>query len=262
MVNRGTAANSQIVLLGASNLTRGISTVVETAGMMCGTPLQMYAALGHGRSYGQPSSVLGRRLPGILDCGIWKALRDSAAGPVQALVTDIGNDLLYGASPAMISDWVDQCLVRLLDHNAGIVMTLLPLEGLRSLSTTRYVILRSLLFPRCRLDLDTMAGLARQLDDRLQRLGRLRGVRLVRPDTHWYGLDPIHVRIRHWRDAWQTILQPWNPSLRAPRYVAGSLRRWFYLRTRVPQQCEVWGWQLGQEQPSGALPDGSTVAFF
>ena len=71
----------RVVLLGASNLTRGISTVVATAQRVWGQPLEVLAALGHGRSYGIESRVLGRRLPGILNSGLWEALDRSPASP-------------------------------------------------------------------------------------------------------------------------------------------------------------------------------------
>ena len=43
----------RVILLGASNLTRGISTVVEIAKTKWGSPLDIMSALGHGRSYGK-----------------------------------------------------------------------------------------------------------------------------------------------------------------------------------------------------------------
>ncbi|MCZ6542107.1 MAG: hypothetical protein O6768_00410, partial [Planctomycetota bacterium] len=88
----------RVVLLGASNLTRGISRAVGIAQAILGTPLEVLIAMGHGRSYGQRSRVLGRSLPGIVDCGLWDALLHGSGRPTYALLTDIGNDVMYGAS--------------------------------------------------------------------------------------------------------------------------------------------------------------------
>src|SRR3990172_7889601 len=104
------AAVRRVILLGASNLTRAISTVVETAWLGIGGPLEILAALGHGRSYGMNSSVLGRVLPGIVPCGLWPALALLPQAPTFALVTDIGNDLGYGVSAGQIMHWVETCL--------------------------------------------------------------------------------------------------------------------------------------------------------
>ena len=55
----------RVILLGASNLTRAISTVIGIAQATLDGPLDIVAALGHGRSYGMWSRVLFRELPGI-----------------------------------------------------------------------------------------------------------------------------------------------------------------------------------------------------
>ena len=60
-----------------------------------GVPLDILAALGHGRSYGSLSNVSGRVLPGITTCGLWERWENSPALPTRALLTDIGNDLFY-----------------------------------------------------------------------------------------------------------------------------------------------------------------------
>src|SRR5262249_46912085 len=84
----------RVVLLGASNLTLGIGTVLGSAANVWGSPLEVLAALGHGRSYGRATSVMGRQLPGIRECGLWPALGVDGQLPTAALVTDIGNDVL------------------------------------------------------------------------------------------------------------------------------------------------------------------------
>ncbi|MGB6045737.1 MAG: hypothetical protein WBF93_21460 [Pirellulales bacterium] len=253
---------TSIILLGASNLTRAISTIVETTHQLCGSPLDIYAALGHGRSYGMTSSVLVRRLPGILQCGLWDALPQASPAPINALITDIGNDLIYGADPELIAEWIEQCLARLASHEADIVLTQLPLQNIEALSPARYVVLRTVLFPFCRHDLTTMLRLAHQLDQHVQQLAQEYQTHLVAPQPEWYGIDPIHIKIRHWSTAWPTILAPWSKAATLPPPAAGSLRRWFYLRTRAPLQRQILGWPQRHEQPCGVLPNGSAIHFF
>ena len=61
----------RVVAVGASNLTRGFHAVVATARGMWGPDIEVVAALGHGRIYGGPSVYFGRRIPGILESGLW-----------------------------------------------------------------------------------------------------------------------------------------------------------------------------------------------
>src|SRR4051812_44679884 len=111
---RALAPRATVVLLGASNLTRGISSAIYYAHRLLGGPLEFYVAFGHGRSYGMRSRVLVRELPGIRDSAIWRALegRDPRA-PVYGLVSDIGNDVLYQAPVTEIVAWLRDALQRL-----------------------------------------------------------------------------------------------------------------------------------------------------
>ncbi len=151
------AAQRRAVLLGASNLTKGIGTVLETASRLWGRPLSVFGALGHGRSYGRTSSLFGRALPGILECGLWEELARWPAMPTAALVTDIGNDLLYEEPVEEIVRWVGACLDRLAAINARTVVTLLPVENLAGLSRARFTFMRTIFFPHSRITLDEVA---------------------------------------------------------------------------------------------------------
>jgi hypothetical protein len=266
------AAPRRVVLLGASNLTRGISTVVETARRVCGSPLEILTALGHGRSYGMTSSVLGRRLPGILQCGLWDALAALPPAPTAALVTDVGNDIVYGASVETILSWIDECVSRLEanmrsaglagDRQLPIVLTLVPRESLAAISKWRFTLVRSLAFPGCRLSRNAAISRAESLDEGLQAIAARRGLHTMRPRIEWYGFDPIHIRRRHWSPAWSEILSPWNAPTSDRIPLRASPARWLYLRSRAPLRRTVFGIEQRAAQPSGRLRDGTTIAIY
>src|SRR5206468_1529905 len=134
-----------------SNLSRGLSTVIETACGIWGQPLDVLAAVGHGRSYGVRSAMLGRELPGITECGLWQALRQRQAAPTTALITDIGNDLLLDVPVSETVAWVEACIERLQTVDARVVLTPLPLVSVATLSRAKFLLLRSVLYPACRL---------------------------------------------------------------------------------------------------------------
>jgi hypothetical protein len=161
--SQGPAARARVVLVGASNLTRYLPTVLAHARAAFGGPLEVLTANGLGRSYGTPSSVLGRVLPGIVPCGLWNAL-DAAAEraplPTAALVTDIGNDLVYGRTPDEVAGWVETVLARLAAHAARTVVTALPIASIETLGPRRFALVRAVLFPSHRIDLDTVRARA------------------------------------------------------------------------------------------------------
>ncbi len=251
----------RVVLLGASNLTRGISTVVGMAGEVVGAPGEFLIAMGHGRSYGQRSTVLGRSLPGITECGLWSALR-RGSGPTFALITDIGNDVIYGVPVETIVHWVTECVDRLCENSSATVVTLPPMASLETLTPWRFGVARSLLFPGRRMSLADALSRSRDMCGGLQSLGRREGVTLVEPDGRWYGLDPIHPRRRFLVRAWQQAIGPWGPGGAAPPTPAPSVIRWLRLRTLTPQKWWLAGRRMGRAQPCGRLPDGTGLWLF
>ena len=181
----------RLVALGASNLTRGLQAVVGAARRAWGPQTEILAALGHGRSYGVPSRFH-PPLPGILQCGLWRALEEAgAAAATRAVVTDVGNDILYGFPPAQILDWVEETVVRLQRSAAQVTLAGLPVDGIGALSAPRFLFFRSLLVPSCRLSLAQVASRAERVQEGLLTLAAARGLRFVPLRATWYGVDPI-----------------------------------------------------------------------
>ena len=123
----------RVIFLGASNLAFGFRTIVEEARSIYRDPLDIVFALGHGRSYGCTSRVLGRQLPAILACRIWKEIAQRPTLPTTAFITDVGNDILYLRSPDSIMEWLETIVQRLQQLDATIHISSLPLTSIRKL---------------------------------------------------------------------------------------------------------------------------------
>lgn len=254
----------RVVLLGASNLTRGLDTVLGIACQRWGGPLDVLAACGLGRSYGLRMPFLWRELPGIAECGLWEALARRPPAPTAALLTDIGNDLLYEVPVPQISAWVETCLDRFLRAGARAVLTPLPLRSVAGISRARFLLLRGLLFPGCRLPYATLLKRSSDLDQRLRSLVQTSGAVLVEHQPEWYGFDPIHIR-RHYRwSAWADFLAPfggWScvPD-EAPRQGGKpDLRRRGPL---TPERQWIFGRERYRAQPCRQLADGTTISLY
>ena len=183
----------RIVILGASNATIGLSTIVQTARQIWGHPLEVMAAVGHGRSYGAASRVLGRTLPGILHCDLWRELAARPALPTAALLTDIGNDIIYGRTPNVLLEWVENCLQRLAPNVERLVVTRLPIATLMATSTWKLHLLVSLIFPSSRVVPTEALARATEVDQALCTFAARFGAYVVQPEPSWYGWDPIHI---------------------------------------------------------------------
>jgi len=181
--------------------------------------------------------------------------------PTAALITDVGNDILYGAAQARIADWVEECLQRLDRVSSHVVVTELPLASLAHVGRLRFLLMRTILFPKSRVTLSGAMDSARQLNHRLRELARRYDARLVKPHPGWYGFDPIHIRRRCVRVAWQTLLSAWSQE-DAPIVRSHSWReRWMLLRLR-PQQRRWLGVEQSRTQPAGFLDDGSPISLY
>lgn len=196
----------RVVALGASNLTRGFPTLVATARDAWGKDVELVLALGLGRSYGVPSHIGVRTLPGILESGLWSRLAEEPRVPTRGLITDVGNDILYGFAPEEILAWVEESTNRLARVADDVVVTGLPLESILRQSHARLRFFRTLLVTRCRLSPTEILDRAARVDEGLARLAAARGFRFVTLPGAWYGFDPVHIRPSAWKTAWREIL--------------------------------------------------------
>ena len=252
----------RLILLGASNLSRSFPTVVATAHATWREPVEIMAAMGHGRSYGEDTTLFGRKISGIFPCALWQDLQNRPAMPTTAFVTDIGNDLLFGVAPDRLLKWVASCLDRLAEHGAEVTVTQLPIENVERLSEARFQFYRWLFFPRSRMTLDDVRKLARSFNEQLIQLGVARKISVIPVSRAWYGLDPIHLQRRKLRHAWPSMFASWRAA-DVPEFMARS--PWWtaaYLSTLAPYERRFFGVLRRAAQPSGVLVDGTTISLY
>ena len=91
----------------------------------------------------------------------------------MAVITDVGNDLLYGEDPDTILGWVAECVRRL--TAVRITITGLPLAGLGALGRGRYLLLRSIFFPSSRQGHRRVVSGGKEVDAGLQALASATG---------------------------------------------------------------------------------------
>lgn len=255
-------AGHSFVLLGASNLTISAPLLLENLHRYSGGAADVHVAMGFGRSYGGWSRFLFRELPAIVDCGLWN---DPPSGgddvPLRALITDVGNDLVYGHSPDRIAGWVADCVRRLQAVGGDVVLTLPPIESLAALSRWRYTLMRSVFFPFCHTPLAEMRELANDLHARLNELATSLGIPALHSPGGWYGFDPIHIRRGLRSEAWRSILSSWQGTQAwdwSPRPSTAIHRE---TRNAAPALCRRRGRERTAEQPA-IRAEGFRVSFY
>jgi len=238
----------QLVLLGASNLTLGLPWILPLLEHGFPGTLDVVTACGHGRSYGLRSRVLARSLPGIRDCGLWEYRTGQSHRP-QVLITDVGNDIMYGATAETIADWVSDCVERCQPAAGQLLITQLPLASLNRVTRLKFRLIKTLLFPRHRITWQTVQSRAEQLARHLEDIAAASDAQLIIPPLNWYGIDPIHIRSSRRPQAWAHILSHWSswtaPAKTRPPSCRDRLGAW---RLR-PQHRHVLGRPRTTPQP-------------
>ena len=219
-------------------------------------------AMGHGRSFGQESSFLGRKISGIFPCALWQDLQNRPRLPTTALVTDIGNDILYGISPDQLLDWVARCLDWLDEAGASIVMTEMPVASLERLGERRFQFFRRLFYPSSALTLAGALAIAREINARLILLGQSRKIPVIPVPALWYGFDPIHLKRRVKRHAWPTMLAAWRAAGEELAITPPSPWMSAYLAGLAPFERSIFGIRRRAAQPSGRFSDGTTISLY
>ena len=251
-----------VVVLGASNVSRGVVDIVETAHGFVGRPLDMILASGHGRSYGASSNVLWRRLPGLTQCELWPTLASRPRGRRRtAILTDVGNDLLYGATPEATLQWVAQCATRLSEQGFRLIIAELPIESVRSLGVVRFVAARTMLFPGSPLRFQGLVETCETLNAGLHDIARRHQATVTTARSHWYGVDPIHIRWSAQRAAWgEVLLSLKEDASHAPTTFATPDRK--RIRAVRHARREWFGREQHRAQPSLFLNDGTAISMF
>ena len=244
---------TRVVLLGASNIAIAFPQIVRQLSAGLPGPLELFAAFGHGRSYCTWSRVLARRLPGIDRCGLWADLKRAATerpARTLALLTDIGNDLIYGSAADVLERHLVTCLTALSAYQPELVVTRLPLASIERLSALRYHSTRFFFFPKTRVSWPEMLQRARGMDDALAGLATRFSARLIDPPLAWYGFDPIHIRQRRRTEAWRTMFSGWS-SYDASRPLPRCSRQdRLRLRVAAPEERLLFGRRQLKSQPA------------
>ena len=255
------------ILLGASNITLGLPWLIPAVEERLAGPVDITGAWGHGRSYGEPSSLLFRTLRGIVYSKVWKRLAERPALPTSALVTDVGNDIAFGESPDQIMEWVTTVFERLDAMDARTVVTGLPHARLSEQSATNFFIVRLLFFPEYPLRQPDILSKVAEVNGRVEELCEKFGNTFVPAQSEWYSLDPIHIRFRRQRTAWEEILRHWGehrPEIDEdphPLHRANPLRA-MELYTMRPERYDIFAEKFITTQPCYTTRRGSPISMY
>ena len=110
------------VLMGASNLARGYGALAHClVRCLAPDPVEILHAMGPGRGYCAEGGIFNVTYPAIGSSGILESASERAqkARRVLALITDIGNDIMYGVSARVLTACLETLLQKTIRNRSG-----------------------------------------------------------------------------------------------------------------------------------------------
>lgn len=215
MTESNTTPAAIVAVLGASNVTLALPQILGVLHRrLAGSgPTDYFIAHGPGRSYGMTAGLPGVEFAALNTCGLYEALearwRSTGQPPVYVMLTDVGNDVMYGVTARGIAAWVREIVERFLSLDARVVITSVPVESVLRLPAWKYGLVRPLLYPSYpMLRRDVFTRIV-QVQHALEDLSRSMKLDVLPTRREWYSIDGIHVARRRR----EHVFQIWGDTL-------------------------------------------------
>jgi hypothetical protein len=195
------------IFLGASNLARsldGLKLCIKRC--MLPRTTSFLHAMGPGRGYVNRGGILNTVYSPILDSGIFEAAQNKRIKNQQvvALITDIGNDIMYDASADKIIGGI-QYLYNLLDaFETNIFITSIPVDLENDISELYFNILRKIYFPNSSVSYSQASNNIKVINQFILESSDQK-ISVIDDMKPFYGIDKIHYSILKSQMAWSHI---------------------------------------------------------
>lgn len=206
--------------MGASNLARGFQALTDClVDSLAPNPVEILHALGPGRGYSAEGGIFNILYPSIGSSGILKSAsaQREKFHRVIALITDIGNDIMYGVPASEITACLRVLLEKLDAIDADVFVHPIPLDFSKDVSKSQFRLLRSIFYPHSQVDYSKAKEAVSAVNDFLrdQSGGR---VHLLPSAKNFMGVDKIHYSVFHSHKAWSLVAHEMLRVLDAPRF--------------------------------------------
>jgi len=199
------------LLMGASNLARGYSMLSHhLSECLEKNKTEFLNALGPGRGFCARGGIFNITYSPIQDCPIIESggKKSKEALHTVALITDIGNDLMYGVSADNLIESLDIMIDEILKWDAEIFMTPIHINPKKDISPTIFFVLRFLLYPSSKVNYEELDLFVLKINDYLEKkVRRNEKMHLITGLEKFAGLDRIHYSLFKTHTAWSTIAE-------------------------------------------------------
>lgn len=195
------------VLLGASNLARGYSALTRHLSKHVSN-VEFLNALGPGRGYCAQGGMLNFTYSPIGECRIMESAKDYAERGfrITVLLTDIGNDIMYGVPESTLIECLDTLIEKSLSLNAEVFVTSIHVDVCRDMGKTSFKILKAIFYRNSPVTFDQADSAVKKLNQYLEEKSVQNDrVHLVSGLGGYCGMDKIHYSLLKSHLAWSRV---------------------------------------------------------
>ena len=195
------------LLMGASNLARGYSMLTRHILIYFGkNKIEFLNALGPGRGFCARGGMFNFTYPPIQDCRILEAAEKKSCDTRVVLITDIGNDLMYGVSADTLIKSLDGLIERALQWNAEIFLTSIHVNLKKDVNPITFFILKSFFYPGSSITYEETDLFIIKVNGYLEgKAEQIKRVHLISGMGSFAGADKIHYSLLKTHSAWEKI---------------------------------------------------------
>jgi hypothetical protein len=182
------------VLLGASNLARGYSALTHHIAKNISAG-EFLNALGPGRGYCARGGLLNFTYSPIGECSVMKSAKVYAERGfrITVLLTDIGNDIMYGVPDSSLIESLDTLIEKSLQMNAEVFLTSIHVDVSKDMGKTSFKLFKTIFYPNSPVTFDQANSAVKMLNHYLtEKSLQNERVHLVSGLGAFCGFDKIH----------------------------------------------------------------------
>ena len=206
------------LFMGASNLARGYALLTRHLSKCLGVKnIEFLNALGPGRGFCAKGGMFNYIYPPIQDCQVIEAAEKKTKNTRVVLITDLGNDLMYGVTADALIECLDMLIDRMLKWNAEIFLTSIHINIKKDISRTIFYVLRFIFYPRSKINFEEADLLITKVNCYLEEKTRKnKNVHLITGMESYVGLDKIHYSLLKMHKAWSKVTDEIFLTLNVP----------------------------------------------
>ena len=235
------------LFMGASNLARGYALLTRHLSKCLGVKnIEFLNALGPGRGFCAKGGMFNFIYPPIQDCQVIEAAEKKTKNTRVVLLTDLGNDLMYGVTADALIECLDMLIDRMLKWNADIFLTSIHINMKKDISRRTFYILRFIFYPNSKMNYEETNSFIIKVNDYLEEKTRNnKKVHLITGMESYAGSDKIHYSLLKMHKAWSKVTDEIFCALNIPvtkklglidgiTSVLANLKRLIF--------CDILGW--------------------